>query len=338
VTAAALTPSLPLQSPPDSPPPLLEVRDLRVHYPAKPNPIRAVDGVSLTLVKGETLALVGESGCGKSSLARAIVGLETPKEGAVLLDGVRVAPFPAASRRALSKRFQMVFQDPDASLNPRLTIHAAIAEALELHAGLERAARDGRVETLLEEVGLDPTYGARYPHELSGGQKQRVCIARALAVGPELLVCDEAVSALDVSIQAQIVGLLLDLKDKLGLSYLFITHDLRVVRQIADRVAVMYLGQIVELADTAALFDAPEHPYTRVLLDAVPTLGTERTGRRNPAADEIPSPARPPSGCRFHPRCSEVMERCPREAPELYTVGEGRLVRCFLSEPRDKAP
>jgi len=330
--AAAPKPDLPRPAAP-----LLEVRELRVHYPAKPNPIRAVDGVSLTLEKGETLALVGESGCGKSSLARAIVGLETPRDGVVLLDGTRVMPFPAASRRALSKRFQMVFQDPDASLNPRLTIHAAIAEALELHADLERPARDARVDTLLEQVGLDPTFGDRYPHELSGGQKQRVCIARALAVGPELLVCDEAVSALDVSIQAQILGLLLDLKDKLGLSYLFITHDLRVVRQIADRVAVMYLGQIVELAEAEALFQSPEHPYTRMLLDAVPTLAAERRAKRSRAEGEIPSPARPPSGCRFHPRCGDVMERCPREAPELYTVGGRKLVRCFLSEPRESA-
>jgi peptide/nickel transport system ATP-binding protein len=311
--------------------PLLDVKNLKLHYAARPNPIRAVDGVSLTLERGETLALVGESGCGKSSLARALLGLESPQEGTVLLDGQRVLPFPARSRRALARRLQMVFQDPDASLNPRLTIHAAVAEPLDLHESLERVQRDQRVARLLEQVGLDPTLGARYPHELSGGQKQRVCIARALAVRPDLLVCDEAVSALDVSIQAQILGLLLDLKAELGLSYLFITHDLRVVRQIADRVAVMYLGQIVELAPTAQLFEAPAHPYTRVLLDAVPKIAADRgaIGRRVPG--EVPSPARPPSGCRFHPRCSEVMDRCNRDEPPLY-LREQRLVRCFLYE------
>jgi oligopeptide/dipeptide ABC transporter ATP-binding protein len=308
------------------------VRELRLHYPARPNPIRAVDGVSLELQKGETLALVGESGCGKSSLARAIVGLESPQEGIVLLGGERVVPFPAASRRALSRRIQMVFQDPDASLNPRLTVHTTIEEAVALHTSLDRPRRDERVDELLLEVGLDPTLAGRYPHELSGGQKQRVCIARALAVGPDLLVCDEAVSALDVSIQAQIVGLLLDLKERLALSYLFITHDLRVVRQIADRVAVMYLGQIVELAETAELFDRPAHPYTRVLLDAVPTLTRHRARDPEPVPGEVPSPARPPSGCRFHPRCSEAFDRCPREAPPLYSLRPKRVARCFLHD------
>jgi oligopeptide transport system ATP-binding protein len=316
---------------PDTPP-LLRVRDLHVEYSAVPRPIRAVVGVSLELRKGETLALVGESGCGKSTLARAIVGLETPVAGSVHFAGEPVAPFPAASRRALAKRMQMVFQDPDASLNPRLTIHAAIGEGLELHDPGDRSTRSRKVDELLEQVGLDAALGSRYPHELSGGQKQRVSIARALAVGPDLLVCDEAVSALDVSIQAQILSLLLDLKSRLGLSYLFITHDLRVVRQIADRVAVMYLGQLVEVADAEALFSDPRHPYTRVLLDAVPAADGERKTERARAIGEVASPARPPSGCRFHPRCPLVMARCSADAPALYEVGS-RTVRCFLSEP-----
>jgi oligopeptide/dipeptide ABC transporter ATP-binding protein len=310
---------------------LLRVENLEVHYPADPQPIRAVDGVSLTLAKGETLALVGESGCGKSTLARAILGLETPRGGSVHFAGERVPPFPAPARRALAKRLQMVFQDPDASLNPRLTIHAAVSEGLELHDRSDRRSHPAKVDALLEQVGLDPTLGSRYPHELSGGQKQRVSIARALAVGPELLVCDEAVSALDVSIQAQILSLLLDLKSRLGLSYLFITHDLRVVRQIADRVAVMYLGQIVELADAEALFNEPRHPYTRVLLEAVPAVDATR-GERTRVTGDVPSPARPPSGCRFHPRCPLVMERCSADAPRLYEIGS-RAARCFLVEP-----
>jgi peptide/nickel transport system ATP-binding protein len=292
-----------------------------------------VDGVSLELQKGETLALVGESGCGKSTLARAIVGLETPVSGSVHFAGQRVLPFPDAARRALSKRIQMVFQDPDASLNPRLTIHAAVSEGLELHDPGDRSTRARKVDELLEQVGLDAALGSRYPHELSGGQKQRVSIARALAVGPELLVCDEAVSALDVSIQAQILSLLLDLKSKLGLSYLFITHDLRVVRQIADRVAVMYLGQLVEVAEAEALFSEPRHPYTRVLLEAVPAVDGVRKAERTRATGEVASPAHPPSGCRFHPRCPLVMQRCSVDAPRLYELGS-RAARCFLVEPK----
>jgi peptide/nickel transport system ATP-binding protein len=314
-------------------PALLQVRDLRVEYPAVPHPIRAVAGVSLELEKGETLALVGESGCGKSTLARAIVGLETPVAGSVHFAGEPVPPFPAAARRALSKRIQMVFQDPDASLNPRLTIRAAVSEGLELHAPGDRSTRSRKVDELLEQVGLDAALGGRYPHELSGGQKQRVSVARALAVGPDLLVCDEAVSALDVSIQAQILSLLLDLKSRLGLSYLFITHDLRVVRQIADRVAVMYLGQLVEVAEAEQLFSDPRHPYTRVLLDAVPAADAAPRSERARATGEVASPARPPSGCRFHPRCPLVMERCSTDAPELYEIGS-RTARCFLVEPK----
>jgi ABC-type glutathione transport system ATPase component len=259
-------------------PPLLEVRDLKVYYPGPAGPIRAVDGVSLGLLRGETLALVGESGSGKSTLARAAVGLEAPTSGSVHFDGAPVLPFPHPSRRALAKRVQMVFQDPDASLNPRRNVLATLREPLELHQRLSAADRDARVRDLMLEVGLDPALRHRYPHELSGGQKQRVCIARALAVEPELLVCDEAVSALDVSIQAQILNLLVDLREKRGLAYLFITHDLRVVRQIADRIAVMCLGKLVELASADQLFAAPAEAYTRLLLAAVPVPGAHPSG------------------------------------------------------------
>jgi len=309
---------------------LLEITDLRVHYASSGAPVRAVDGVTLAVERGETLALVGESGCGKSTLARAAVGLEAPTAGSIRFDGKPLLPFPAAERRALARRLQMVFQDPDASLNPRLTAFAALSEPFELHERLDRTERERRVCALLERVGLDPALRGRYPHELSGGQKQRLCIARALAIKPGLLVCDEAVSALDVSIQAQILNLLADLKQELGLSYLFITHDLRVVRHIADRVAVMYLGQIVELAPAEALFAAPAHPYTRALLRAVPIVDPDQAHPVAGVRGEIPSPARPPGGCRFHPRCPDVFERCPNEVPDLYAAGP-RRARCFLA-------
>jgi oligopeptide/dipeptide ABC transporter ATP-binding protein len=318
---------------------LLEVRDLRVHFPLAEagKAVRAVDGVSLSLQAGETLALVGESGCGKSTLARAAVGLLKPTQGDVFFEGERLEPLGARSRRAFCQKLQMVFQDPDASLDPRLTVAAAVSEALELHTSLDRSARAERVHELLADVGLDPTLAARFPHELSGGQKQRVCIARALGPAPRLLVCDEAVSALDVSIQAQILNLLADLKERHGLSYLFITHDLRVVRHIADRVAVMYLGELVETAPVAEIFGAPAHPYTQALLAAVPDLRALRGNRKPPLAGEVPSPVRPPDGCRFHPRCPSAFARCRSEAPVLYPVGElgSRSARCFLCEPND---
>jgi peptide/nickel transport system ATP-binding protein len=290
-----------------------------------------VDGVSLELRRGATLALVGESGCGKSTLARAIVGLNEPTAGEVWLEGVRVERLGTRSRQALCQRLQMVFQDPDASLNPRATIGGAVSEAALLHEKLTGEELERRVLELFEAVGIDGSLRSRYPHELSGGQKQRVCLARALATRPELLICDEAVSALDVSIQAQIINLLVDLRERLGLTYLFITHDLRVVRQIADVVAVMYLGQIVEMAPVRELFDEPRHPYTKALLGAVPKLEASRQAAPRLLAGEVPSPANPPSGCRFHPRCPEVFARCPSEAPKLYDLGS-RTSRCFLCD------
>jgi oligopeptide transport system ATP-binding protein len=311
--------------------PLCGVKNVRVHFPSPAGPIRAVDGVSLELVEGETLALVGESGCGKSTLARAIVGLETLTTGSIAFRGTTLEPLPAKSRRAFFRKLQMVFQDPDASLSPRRTIRDTVGEPFDLHERFDRAERERRIQALLAEVGLDGALAERYPHELSGGQKQRVCIARALAVGPELLVCDEAVSSLDVSVQAQILNLLLELKKKSRLSYLFITHDLRVVRHVADRVAVMYLGEIVELAPTGNLFDAPQHPYTRALLAAVPALDPDDAKPTVRIRGDVPSPVDPPSGCRFHPRCPEAFERCPREIPALYAVQRG-VSKCFLVE------
>jgi len=316
---------------------LLSVHDLRVHYPSPAGPVRAVDGVSFELAAGETLALVGESGCGKSTLARAIVGLETPSTGRIEFRGAALEPLPSRARRALAKKLQMVFQDPDASLSPRRTIRDTVGEPFDLHERLDRPERERRVQELLGRVGLDGMLAQRYPHELSGGQKQRVCIARALAVGPELLVCDEAVSSLDVSVQAQILNLLLDLKQAQALSYLFITHDLRVVRHVSNRVAVMYLGQIVEIGPTRAIFGAPQHPYTRALLASVPSLDPDASKAAARSLGDVPSPVHPPSGCRFHPRCPEMFERCPREAPELYTTGQG-LSRCFLADRSDSVP
>jgi len=317
---------------------LLEARSLSVHFPlsGSDSVVRAVDGVSLEFGRGETLALVGESGCGKSTLARAIVGLRPPTAGEVFFDGTALTPLGTRERRALCRRIQMVFQDPDASLDPRHTVASAIAEGIELHERLDRSGVEARVRELVTDVGLDAALLGRYPHELSGGQKQRVCIARALATRPELLVCDEAVSALDVSIQAQIINLLGDLKQRFALSYLFITHDLRVVRQMADRVAVMYLGQIVEVAPTEELFARPKHPYTEALLAAVPSVERRGGARATAPQGEVPSPASPPSGCRFHPRCPYVMDRCKVEAPTLYELGS-RTARCFLVEPGARA-
>jgi oligopeptide transport system ATP-binding protein len=309
--------------------PLLEVADVSVHFPTEYGSVRAVDGASFHVGAGETLALVGESGSGKSTLARTILGLLKPTSGTMTFRGEPLEPLGRPSRRRLFQKIQMIFQDPDASLNPRLTIGASIGEAVELGKP-SPGERSDRTAALMQEVGLSPELASRYPHELSGGQKQRVCIARALAGKPDLVVCDEAVSALDVSIQAQILNLLVELREKFSLSYLFITHDLRVVRFVSHRVAVLYLGQIVEIGETSAVFEAPLHPYTRALLAAVPSVDSEK--RPTAVRGEIPSPIRPPSGCRFHTRCPEVFERCPREAPRLYAVGAQRHSRCFLVE------
>jgi oligopeptide/dipeptide ABC transporter ATP-binding protein len=311
--------------------PLLRVRDLHVYYPSPLGPVRAVDGVDLELRAGETLALVGESGCGKSTIARAVTGLAPVARGSVRLAGHELVGLSRRAWRPLRRRVQMVFQDPTASLNPRLDVAALVGEPLAVLGGRDRAARQRRVYELLERVGLDPSLRHRHPHELSGGQRQRACIARALALEPELVLCDEVTSALDVSIQAQILNLLADLQAELGVAYLFITHDLGVVRHVAARVAVMYVGQIVEEGGTERLFREPAHPYTRALLAAVPRF---EAGRAPLAVvrGEVPSPARPPTGCRFHPRCPEIFAPCADRMPPLHVLREGRS-RCHLHDP-----
>jgi peptide/nickel transport system ATP-binding protein len=297
--------------------------------------LRAVDGVSFAVHRGETLALVGESGCGKSTVARLIVGLYEPSRGRITFDGVPLTGARDRARvRAVRRRMQMIFQDPYASLNPRWRVREVIAEPLRV-LGLARERRDiaRRVAELLVQVGLAPEDAEKYPHEFSGGQRQRISIARALAGRPEFLVCDEPTSALDVSVQAQILNLMTDLQRELGLTYLFISHNLAVVSHIADRIGVMYLGRIVELAPAGQLFAHPLHPYTRMLLDAVPDL--DMTGKpRAPVAGEVPNPLAPPPGCAFHPRCPHAAERCRRERPELRRAGASEVACHAVHEGR----
>ncbi len=318
---------------------LLRVEGLRTWFPIRSGVlrrpgawVRAVDGVDLEVPEGRTLALVGESGCGKSTVARSILRLVEPQAGRVWFDGIDLLGLEADEMRAYRRQIQIVFQDPLASLDPRMRVRDAVAEGMQAFGiGADEAERTERVAELFRRVQLDPDQMLRYPHEFSGGQRQRICLARALAVEPRLVLCDEAISALDVSIQAQMLNLLRELQAELGLAYLFITHDLSVVRYLADRVAVMYLGQIVEEAATEDLFEAPRHPYTHGLLAAVPSLEPGRHTVRVEVRGDVPSPARPPQGCRFHTRCPEVFERCPREDPPLYRL-PGRQSRCFLVE------
>ncbi len=309
-----------------------------MHYPGrgllrKSPVIRAVDGVSFTVGKGETLALVGESGCGKSSVGRTILRLQEPTSGSATFDGQPVFQLDRTDLRNLRKRMQIVFQDPYSSLDPRMTVGQSVAEGLEIHQLVPKGEIPNRVAALLEEVGLDRAYADRYPHEFSGGQRQRVGIARALAVEPSFLVCDEPVSALDVSVQAQVLNLLMDLQERRGLSYLFIAHDLAVVRQISHRIAVMYLGKIVETGPTEEVLANPRHPYTRALLSAVPVPDPDGQRSRIVLPGEPPSPSNPPSGCRFHPRCFHPRRdaRCSSQEPELRDVA-GRRVACHYAE------
>ena len=319
--------------------PLLEVRDLVKHYTARrmfgasAPPVRAVDGVSLTLERGETLGLVGESGCGKTTVGRTIIRLQEPTAGRALLDGTDIFTLGPDALRAFRRRVQMIFQDPYGSLNPRMTVGDAIAEGMDIHQLGTRAQRRGRVATLLEEVGLDAGYATRYPHEFSGGQRQRIGIARALAVEPELIICDEPVSSLDVSVQAQVLNLLTDLQRARRLSYLFIAHDLAVVRQVADRIAVMYLGRIVETGAAEKVLGAPRHPYTVALRSAVPEATVAPTAGRIVLGGDPPSPAAPPPGCAFHTRCFHPLrdERCRTERPELRPLA-GVQVACHYAE------
>ncbi len=318
---------------------ILQVDDLRVHFPVRrgwlarqTGTVRAVDGVSLALDAGKTLGVVGESGCGKSTTARAILRLLPITAGRVKVDGVDVGALDGEALRRARRKMQMIFQDPYASLDPRMTVLDIVTEPLRVHGlGRGRARTDKAVE-LLERVGLAASYLRRYPHEFSGGQRQRIGIARALALGPKLVIADEPVSALDMSIRAQVINLLIDLQRELGIAYLFIAHDLAVVRHISERVAVMYLGRVVEQAPAAELFARPAHPYTQALMSAVPSAdpAREKGKKRLALAGEPPSPLDPPSGCAFHPRCAHVMDRCKRERPALDDRGGGHHVACHL--------
>jgi oligopeptide transport system ATP-binding protein len=324
-------------------PALLELRDLAVHFPVtrglvferRVGVVKAVDGISLSVRPGETLGLVGESGCGKTTVGRAILGLASSTAGEVLVRGRDVSTLSPDELRALRRRVQLIFQDPYASLNPRMSIGEAIAEPVRLHGLREgREAVAGRVAELLSLVGLSPAYAARFPHEFSGGQRQRIGIARALACEPDLIVCDEPVSALDVSIQAQILNLLQELQERLGVAYLFIAHGMSVVRHISHNVAVMYLGRVVETGDKVTLFRAPGHPYTRALLSAVPQPDPriERRRRRIILTGDVPSPLNPPPGCRFAPRCPIAVVRCTQQDPPLAAAPGGTQVACWRAE------
>lgn len=318
---------------------LLELNDVARHYAVRGGMlglsrgvVRAVDGVNLAVRRGESVGLVGESGCGKSTLARCILGLEQLSRGEVLFDGRELSRWP---ERELRRQIQMIFQDPYSSLNPRMRVEAIVAEPLTIHKIGARAERTEKALALLRTVGLDADLARRYPHQLSGGQRQRVAVARALALEPALVVCDEPVSALDVSIQAQVLLLLQDLRERLGLTYLFISHDLAVVGQVCDRIAVMYLGRIVETGPALELIGTPAHPYSRALLSAVPVPEPGAKHGRENLAGELPSPLKPPSGCPFHPRCPQVMDICRKEFPPAFEVGPteaGRLAHCWLHD------
>ncbi len=322
---------------------LLQVENLKMHFPItkgiifqkQVGAIKAVDGLTFDLVKGETLGLVGESGCGKSTTGRAILQLYRPTDGSVRFEGKELTETKGEDLRKMRRRMQMIFQDPYASLNPRMTVGSIIGEPLEVHKiGKNKAERQKRVQELLQIVGLNPYFVNRYPHEFSGGQRQRIGVARALAVNPSFIVCDEPISALDVSIQAQIINLLEDLQEELGLTYLFIAHDLSVVRHIADRIAVMYLGKMVELATRDALYEDPKHPYTQALLSAVPIPDPviEKARQRIILEGDVPSPANPPKGCNFSTRCPRVMDICREKDPEFKDYGGGHYAACWLYE------
>jgi oligopeptide transport system ATP-binding protein len=321
--------------------PLLEAEGLSKQFVLKDSPLRrvrrrppevlrAVDDVSLTIQRGETVGLVGESGCGKSTFGRLLLHLEEPTRGRIRYDGAEVTSHDARAVQRLRRKIQIIFQDPYSSLNPRKTVRAALHEVLSVHKLCSPAERKDRIDALLERVGLSPDMANRKPHQFSGGQRQRIGIARALAVDPEFIVADEPVSALDVSIQAQVLNLMMHLQDDLKLTYLFISHNLGVVRHVSQRVAVMYLGRIVEMAPTAELFAEPLHPYTRALLRAVPSLDPDVGTQTAAVEGDLPNPINPPTGCHFHPRCPFAMEICRQEYPALRSMGLGRKVACHL--------
>ena len=320
--------------------PLLEVKNLKVHFPVKPGVfsrvrefVKAVDDVSFSIEPGETLGLVGESGCGKTTLGRAIVRLVEPTAGSVLLGGEDITRMGGSELRARRRKFQMIFQDPYGSLNPRMTVEQIVGEALDIHQLTDsKSARQKRIAELLNAVGLDTVYAQRYPHEFSGGQRRRIGIARALAVEPELIICDEPVSALDVSVQAQIINLLQDLQQQRGIAYLFIAHDLAVIEHISRRVMVMYLGKIVETAEANALIRTPQHPYTQALISAIPEVDPETKRLRIILPGDVPSPIHPPSGCPFHPRCPIAqLPKCKEEFPGLREVLKNHWASCHFA-------
>ncbi|WP_417267054.1 ABC transporter ATP-binding protein [Celeribacter baekdonensis] len=318
---------------------LVEVRDLKMHFPIhagvlkkRVGEVKAVDGISFDIYEGETLGLVGESGCGKSTVGRAILRLYDITEGSVKIDGVEIGHTPQPDLRTMRPTMQMVFQDPQASLNPRMSVSAIIGEPLDEHTKMSKTEKRAKVMDLMDQVGLNRDFANRYPHEFSGGQRQRIGIARALALNPKFIVCDEPIAALDVSIQAQVVNLLEDLQAEHGLTYLFISHDLSMVRHIADRVAVMYLGRVVELASREQLYEAPKHPYTQALLSAVPEPDPwiEDKIERVILQGDVPSPANPPKGCNFCTRCPQVMEICKTDEPPTFEIAPGHMTACHL--------
>ncbi len=315
---------------------LLRLENIEKHYPIKGgvllrkvDSVKAVNGVSLDVREGETFGLVGESGCGKSTLGSVILGLEKPTAGKVFFDGQDINAMNASQKRKIHQQMQIVFQDPFESLNPRMTVEEIISEGLRIQGGLSKAEIHERVMQMLRRVGLNPEHAKRYPHEFSGGQRQRIGIARALIVNPRFIVCDEPVSALDVSVQAQIINLLRDLQREYGFTYLFVAHGLNVVRYMSDRIAVMYLGRIVELADTDALFANPLHPYTQALLNAIPDIDSGEDVFKNVLSGDVPSPVKLPEGCPFHPRCTHCTEICRHEMPQMRQVGKNQVM-CHL--------
>ncbi len=313
---------------------LVDVRNLVKHFPVENSDdvVQAVDDVSFDIIGGETLGLVGESGCGKSTVGRCILRLHEPTAGEVLFEGKNIIGLPNSEMQALRREMQIIFQDPYASLNPRLSIRSIISEPLKIHGIGSRSEQDERVADLLKKVGLDPKYADRYPHEFSGGQRQRIGIARALALNPKLIICDEPVSALDVSVQAQVVNLLQDLQDEFGLTYLFISHGLAVVEHISDRVAVMYLGKIVEICEARELYEMPLHPYTKALLSAIPLPDPTQKRERIVLTGDVPTPINPPSGCRFRTRCPLAIDECASVSPELREIATGHFAACIRVE------